>query len=139
MRPLEQQDVRKSIRTTRKDITARHYNAEPSRVAVTVNSPRQHDQKRRQQQQIHRNQRLFSPQPSISIPQNKKHKKCAFNPRVTLEPCAMCAGAIAHVRLRRLYFAAYDQKGGAVDHGPCLFNQLTTHHKIEIFLKRNVV
>ena len=52
---------------------------------------------------------------------------------VTLEPCAMCAGAIAHVRLRRLYFAAYDQKGGAVDHGPCLFHQPTTHHKIEIF------
>ena len=52
---------------------------------------------------------------------------------VTLEPCAMCAGAIAHVRLRRLYFAAYDQKGGAVDHGPCLFHQPTTHHKIEIY------
>ena len=52
---------------------------------------------------------------------------------VTLEPCAMCAGAIAHARLRRLYFAAYDQKGGAVDHGPCLFHQSTTHHKLEIF------
>ena len=52
---------------------------------------------------------------------------------VTLEPCAMCAGAIAHVRLRRLYFAAYDQKGGAVDHGPCLFHQPTTHHKIEVY------
>ena len=52
---------------------------------------------------------------------------------VTLEPCAMCAGAIAHVRLRRLYFAAYDQKGGAVDHGPCLFHQPTTHHRIEIY------
>ena len=52
---------------------------------------------------------------------------------VTLEPCAMCAGAISHVRLRRLYFAAYDLKGGAVEHGPCLFNQPTTHHKIEIY------
>ena len=52
---------------------------------------------------------------------------------VTLEPCAMCAGAIAHARLRRLYFAAYDQKGGAVEHGPCLFDQSTTHHNIEIF------
>ena len=52
---------------------------------------------------------------------------------VTLEPCAMCAGAIAHARLRRLYFAAYDQKGGAVEHGPCLFHQPTTHHNIEIF------
>ena len=52
---------------------------------------------------------------------------------VTLEPCAMCAGAISHVRLRRLYFAAYDQKGGAIEHGPCLFHQPTTHHKIEIY------
>ena len=52
---------------------------------------------------------------------------------VTLEPCAMCAGAISHVRIRRLYFAAYDQKGGAIDHGPCLFHQPTTHHKIEIY------
>ena len=52
---------------------------------------------------------------------------------VTLEPCAMCAGAISHVRLRRLYFAAYDQKGRAVEHGPCLFHQPTTHHKIEIY------
>ena len=52
---------------------------------------------------------------------------------VTLEPCAMCAGAIAHARLRRLYFAAYDQKGGAIENGPCLFHQPTTHHKIEIY------
>ena len=52
---------------------------------------------------------------------------------VTLEPCAMCAGAIAHARLRRLYFAAYDKKGGAVDHGPCLFHQPTTNHKLEIY------
>ena len=52
---------------------------------------------------------------------------------VTLEPCAMCAGAIAHARLRRLYFAAFDQKGGAVDNGPCLFHQPTTHHQIEVY------
>ena len=52
---------------------------------------------------------------------------------VTLEPCAMCAGAISHVRLRRLYFAAYDQNGGAVAHGPCLFHPPTTHHRIEIY------
>ena len=37
---------------------------------------------------------------------------------VTLEPCAMCAGAISHARLRRLYYAAPDAKGGAVEHGP---------------------
>ena len=52
---------------------------------------------------------------------------------VTLEPCAMCAGALAHARIRRLYFAASDPKGGAVDHGPCIFNQPTTHHRPEIY------
>ena len=52
---------------------------------------------------------------------------------VTLEPCAMCAGAIAHARLRRLYYGAPDIKGGAVDNGPCLFHQPTIHHKPEIY------
>ncbi len=52
---------------------------------------------------------------------------------VTLEPCAMCAAAIAAARLRRLYFGAYDPKGGAVEHGPRLFDQLTTHHRPEIY------
>ena len=51
---------------------------------------------------------------------------------VTLEPCAMCAGAIAHAKLRRVYFAAYDPKGGAVEHGPCFFAQPTCHHAPEI-------
>ncbi|MFZ1478398.1 MAG: nucleoside deaminase, partial [Sphingorhabdus sp.] len=44
---------------------------------------------------------------------------------VTLEPCAMCAGAIAHARIARLYYGASDPKGGAVDHGPRLFEQST--------------
>jgi tRNA(adenine34) deaminase len=52
---------------------------------------------------------------------------------VTLEPCAMCAAAIALARLRRLYFAAYDPKGGAVEHGPRLFAQSTTHHRPEVY------
>ncbi len=52
---------------------------------------------------------------------------------VTLEPCAMCAGAIAHARIRRLYFCAYDPKGGAVDHGPRLFSQPTIHHAPEVY------
>ena len=51
---------------------------------------------------------------------------------VTLEPCAMCAGAIAHARLRRLYFAAEDIKAGAVDNGIRLFDQPTCHHHPEI-------
>jgi tRNA(Arg) A34 adenosine deaminase TadA len=52
---------------------------------------------------------------------------------VTLEPCAMCAAAIGLARLRRLYFGAYDPKGGAVEHGPRLFDLPTTHHRPEIY------
>lgn len=52
---------------------------------------------------------------------------------VTLEPCAMCAGAIAHARIARLYYGASDPKGGAVEHGPRLFGQLTVHHRPEIY------
>lgn len=52
---------------------------------------------------------------------------------VTLEPCAMCAGAIAHARIARLYFGADDPKGGAVLHGPRFFAQPTCHHRPEIY------
>jgi tRNA(adenine34) deaminase len=52
---------------------------------------------------------------------------------VTLEPCAMCAGAIALARIRRLYFAASDPKGGAVVHGPRMFAQPTCHHAPEVY------
>ncbi|MFL6845605.1 MAG: nucleoside deaminase [Allosphingosinicella sp.] len=52
---------------------------------------------------------------------------------VTLEPCAMCAGAIALARIARLYFAAPDPKGGAVLHGPRLFAQPTCHHSPEVY------
>lgn len=52
---------------------------------------------------------------------------------VTLEPCAMCAGAIALARIRRLYFAAPDPKGGAVLNGPRLFAQPTCHHRPEVY------
>ncbi|HEY0026900.1 MAG TPA: nucleoside deaminase [Allosphingosinicella sp.] len=52
---------------------------------------------------------------------------------VTLEPCAMCAGAIALARIGRLYFAAADPKGGAVLHGPRLFSQPTCHHAPEVY------
>jgi tRNA(adenine34) deaminase len=52
---------------------------------------------------------------------------------VTLEPCAMCAGAIALARIRRLYFAAADPKGGAILHGPRLFAQPTCHHAPEVY------
>ncbi|BAQ16425.1 nucleoside deaminase [Methyloceanibacter caenitepidi] len=52
---------------------------------------------------------------------------------VTLEPCAMCAGAISFARVRRLYFGASDPKGGAVEHGPRFFSQPTCHHVPEIY------
>ena len=52
---------------------------------------------------------------------------------VTLEPCAMCAGAVALARLSRLYFAAADPKGGAVVNGPRLFAQPTCHHAPELY------
>ena len=52
---------------------------------------------------------------------------------VTLEPCAMCAGAISHARVRRLYYAAGDAKGGAVEHGPRLFAQPTCLHRPEVY------
>ena len=52
---------------------------------------------------------------------------------VTLEPCAMCAGAIALARIGRLYFAAPDAKGGGVIHGPRLFGQPTCHHAPEVY------
>ncbi len=50
----------------------------------------------------------------------------------TLEPCAMCAGAISHARIARLVFAASDPKGGAVAHGPRLFQQPTVHWRPEV-------
>jgi tRNA(adenine34) deaminase len=52
---------------------------------------------------------------------------------VTLEPCAMCAGAIAHARLARLYYAASDPKGGAVEHGARVFEQAQCLHRPEVY------
>ena len=52
---------------------------------------------------------------------------------VTLEPCAMCAGAIAHARLDALYFGAYDLKSGGVEHGARVFNHPQCHHQPAIY------
>src|SRR4051795_238698 len=52
---------------------------------------------------------------------------------VTLEPCPMCAAAISLSRIRRLYFGAYDAKGGGVEHGARIFDQPTCHHRPEIY------
>lgn len=51
---------------------------------------------------------------------------------VTLEPCAMCAGALAHVRIRRIVYGAEDPKAGAIDNGVRLFSSPQTHHHPEI-------
>ena len=52
---------------------------------------------------------------------------------VTLEPCPMCATAISFARIRRLYFGAYDPKGGGVEHGPRIYSHATCHHKPEVY------
>lgn len=52
---------------------------------------------------------------------------------VTLEPCAMCAGAIAHARLARVYFGAYDPKSGGTEHGARVFDHPQSHHKPEVY------
>ncbi|GAA5098348.1 nucleoside deaminase [Bartonella acomydis] len=52
---------------------------------------------------------------------------------VTLEPCAMCAAAISFARIRRLYYAASDPKGGAIEYGSRFYQQSTCHHKPEIY------
>jgi tRNA(adenine34) deaminase len=52
---------------------------------------------------------------------------------VTLEPCPMCAQAISFFRIRRLFFGAYDPKGGGVEHGPRIFTHATCHHRPEIY------
>ena len=51
---------------------------------------------------------------------------------VTLEPCPMCAQAISFARIRRLFFAAYDAKGGGVEHGPRIYSHTTCHHAPEV-------
>lgn len=51
---------------------------------------------------------------------------------VTLEPCAMCAGAISHARIARLIYGASDPKGGAIEHGPRFFTQATCHWRPEV-------
>lgn len=61
---------------------------------------------------------------------NPRLKNCDLY--VTLEPCSMCATAISFARVRRLYFGAYDPKGGGVDHGPRVFEQSSCHHRPEV-------
>ena len=52
---------------------------------------------------------------------------------VTLEPCPMCAGLISFARIRRLYYAASDAKGGGIEHGPRVFSHATCHHVPDVY------
>ena len=56
-----------------------------------------------------------------------------FDLYVTLEPCAMCAATISFARIRRLYYGAADEKGGAVEHGSRFYAQQTCHHAPEVY------
>jgi tRNA(Arg) A34 adenosine deaminase TadA len=63
----------------------------------------------------------------------KSERLPGYDLYVTLEPCAMCAAAISFARIRRLYFGAPDEKGGAVEHGVRFFSAPTCHHAPEIY------
>ncbi len=63
--------------------------------------------------------------------QNERLTDCEL--WVTLEPCAMCAGAIVHARIGKLYYAASDPKGGAVEHGARVFEQEQCLHRPEVY------
>jgi len=63
----------------------------------------------------------------------KSERLPGFDLYVTLEPCAMCAAAISFARIRRLYFGASDEKGGAVEHGVRFFAARTCHHSPEVY------
>ncbi len=63
----------------------------------------------------------------------KSERLPGYDLYVTLEPCAMCAAAISFARIRRLYFGAADEKGGAVEHGVRFFSSPTCHHSPEVY------
>ncbi len=63
----------------------------------------------------------------------KSNKLTECDLYVTLEPCPMCAHAISLSRIRRVYFGAYDPKGGGVENGARIFNASSCHHKPEVY------
>jgi tRNA(adenine34) deaminase len=88
---------------------------------------------------VNRTRRNFDPSAHAEIVAIREGCKALGSDRltgcelwVTLEPCAMCAGAITHARIDRLIYAAPDPKGGGVDHGARVFAQPTCHHRPEV-------
>ena len=74
---------------------------------------------------------LLAIRDAMAAPGRNRLEQCDLY--VTLEPCTMCAGAIAHARIRRLYFAAHDAKAGAVESGVRFFDSAACHHRPEIY------
>ncbi len=64
-------------------------------------------------------------------PSSRRLEHCSIY--VTLEPCAMCAQALAHARIGAIYYGASDPKGGGIEHGARIFSQPTCHHKTDIY------
>lgn len=73
---------------------------------------------------------LLAIQKACQLKDNGRLEDCDIY--ITLEPCPMCAQAISFARFRRLYFGAYDPKGGGVDHGAKIFRAPSCHHHPEI-------
>lgn len=73
---------------------------------------------------------LLAIQKACAVRQEKYLGDCTLY--VTLEPCAMCAQAISHVKIKKLVFGAFDPKGGGVEHGARVFAQPTCHHAPEV-------
>jgi tRNA(adenine34) deaminase len=87
-----------------------------------------------------RTESLFDPTAHAEVLAIRAACAAAGSPRlpgidlyVTLEPCPLCAAAIAFARIRRVYYGAYDPKGGGVDHGPRFFEQAVCHHRPEVY------
>ena len=74
---------------------------------------------------------ILAIQNACSIMKDKFLEGCDLY--VTLEPCAMCAQAIAHARIRRVYFGAYDPKSGGVEHGAKVYSHKTCHFKPDVY------
>jgi tRNA(Arg) A34 adenosine deaminase TadA len=68
---------------------------------------------------------------ACEVLQNERLGECDLY--VTLEPCAMCAAAISFARIRRLYYASSDPKGGGVEYGPRFYSQPTCHHAPDVY------